>query len=444
VRPETRYAKSGDVHIAYQVLGDGPLDLVYVAGWISNIEAGWNEPRYAHFFERLASFSRVILFDKRGTGLSDRVPENELPSLEVRMDDVRAVMDAAGSERAAVFGMSEGGSMSMLFAATYPERTRALVLAGCFAKRLHSLDYPWAPTLEERERWLASVEETWGTAADLADLAPSVADDPVFRQWWAGYGRQSASPRAAVALGRMNTHIDVRDVLPTIRVPTLILHRVGDRDVNIEEARYMAARIPGARLVELPGSDHLVWTDNADRLLDEVEEFLTGARPVRDPDRVLATVLFTDIVRSTERAAAMGDQGWRMLLLRHDAAVREEIDRHRGRAIKSTGDGFLATFDGPARGIRCAAAIRRVVREMGLEIRAGLHTGECEVLGDDLGGVALHIAARVMAHAAPGEILVSGTVRDLVSGSGIAFADRGRHTLKGVPGEWALLSIEHV
>ncbi len=444
MRPETRYAKSGDLHIAYQVVGEGPFDLVYVPGWVSNVEVAWEEPRVARFLERLAAFSRLILFDKRGTGLSDRVPDDALPTLEERMDDVRAVMDAIGSERAAIFGWSEGGSMSMLFAATYPERTRALVLAGTFAKRLAAPDYPWAPTPDAREAWLREIETGWGGVVDLAVLAPSVASDESFRRWWSRYLRQSASPRAAALLGRMNTHVDVRDILPVIRVPTLVLHRVGDRDAHIEEARYLAAHIRDARLVELPGDDHLPWMEDPDRMLDEIQTFLTGVRPVREPDRILATVLFTDIVGSTERAAALGDQGWRGLLERHHAAVRRELERYRGREIKTTGDGFLASFDGPARGVRCAAAIRDAVREVGLEIRAGLHTGECEVLGNDLGGVALHIAARVMALAAPGEILVSSTLRDLVSGSRIAFADRGSYVLKGVPGEWNLLAVDTV
>jgi pimeloyl-ACP methyl ester carboxylesterase len=440
--PETRYARSGDVHIAYQTIGGGPFDLVYVPGWVSNVEACWEEPRYARFLARLASFSRLILFDKRGTGLSDRVPDTALPTLEQRMDDVRAVMDAAGSERAAVFGTSEGGNMSVLFAATYPERAIALVLAAVYAKRLQAPDYPWAPTPEERERWLDRLKNEWGGTVDLETLAPSVIGNGAFERWWAGYLRQSASPHAAVALGRMNTYIDVRDILPAVRVPTLVLHRTGDQDVSIEEARYIAARIPGAKLVELPGRDHLIWTEGSDQLLDEVEEFLTGERPATELNRLLATVLFTDIVGSTERAAEMGDQSWSDLLTRHHALIRRELDRFRGREIKTAGDGFLAAFDGPARAIRCAVAIRDRIAELGLAVRAGLHIGECEVMGDDLGGIAVHIGARVAGLAGAGEVLASSTVKDLVAGSGIAFADRGAHALKGVPGTWQLFAVE--
>ncbi len=439
--PETRYARSGDVHIAYQVVGEGPTDLVFVPGWVSNVEVLWEEPRVARFLERLASFARVILFDKRGTGLSDPVPEDGLPTLEQRMDDVRAVMDAAGSARAALFGFSEGGSMSVLFAATYPERTLALVTFGIFASRVWSEDYPWAPTPEQREAWLSLIERDWGRDADLATLAPSVAEDAAFRRWFGRYMRLSASPRAAVALGRMNTRIDVRDVLPTIRVPTLVMHRRDDADARVEEARYIAARIPGARLVELDGADHLVFTGDADAVLGEIEEFLTGARGGTDADRVLTTVLFTDVVDSTRRAAELGDRAWSELLERHHALVRRELARFRGTEVGTTGDGFLATFDGPARAVRCAAAITAAVTALGLRVRAGVHTGEVERRADDVRGLAVHVGARVCALAGPGEVLVSRTVRDLVSGSGLAFAPRGSHALKGVPGEWDLFAV---
>jgi pimeloyl-ACP methyl ester carboxylesterase len=434
--PETRYAKSGDVHIAYQVVGDGPFDLVYVPGWISNVELMWEEPAHARLLQRLASFSRLILFDKRGTGLSDPVPLDRLPTLEQRMDDVSAVMDAAASERAAIFGSSEGGLMSVLFAATYPERTEALIALAIYAKRIWSPDYPWAPTPEARAAEIEAIERSWGGEMDISSLAPS-ADD-AFKRRAITYFRRSASPGAAVALLRMNTQIDVRDVLPTIPVPTLILQRTGDRDVNVEEARWIAAQIPRAKYVELPGDEHLIWAGDVDAVVDEVEEFLTGVRPAREPDRVLATVLFTDIVRSTERAVEVGDRRWRDLLEEHHAAVRRELARFRGREVDSTGDGFLATFDGPARAVRCGAAARDAVRALGLELRAGVHTGEVEVANGSVRGIAVHTGARVLAAAGAGEVVVSQTVKDLVAGSGIEFAERGTHQLKGIPGEWRL------
>jgi class 3 adenylate cyclase len=436
--PETRYAKSGDLNIAYQVVGEGPFDLVYVPGWISNIELMWEEPAHAHLLRRLASFSRLILFDKRGTGMSDAVSVDRLPTLEQRMDDVRVVMDAAGSDQAAVFGSSEGGLMSVLFAATYPERTRALVAHAIYAKRIWSADYPWAPTPEERAAEIASLEREWAGEMDISNLAPSA--DEAFKRRAVAYLRRSASPGAAVALMRMNTQIDVRDVLPTIRVPTLVLHRVDDRDVNVEEARWIATQIPGAKYVELPGDEHIIWAGQVDGLIDEVEDFLTGTRPVHGGDRVLATVLFTDIVGSTERAADLGDRRWSQVLEQHHAIVRKELERFRGREVDTAGDGFLATFDGPARAIRCAYAVRDAVRSLRLEIRAGLHTGECEVVGDDVRGIAVHTGARVAGAAAPGEVLVSSTVRDLVAGSGVAFEERGEHELKGV-GAWRLYSV---
>jgi pimeloyl-ACP methyl ester carboxylesterase len=439
VQPETRYTKSGDLNIAYQVVGDGPPDLVYVPGWISNIELMWEEPGHARLLRRLASFSRLILFDKRGTGLSDAVPVDRLPTLEERMDDVRAVMDAAGSERAAIFGSSEGGLMSVLFAATYPERTSALIALAIYAKRLWSPDYPWAPTTEARAAEIEMIERTWGGEMDISELVPSA--DEAFKRRAVAYLRRSASPGAAVALLRMNSQIDVRDVLPTIRVPTLVLQRVADRDVNVEEGRWIAAQIPGSKYVELPGDEHLIWAGDVDAVVDEVEEFVTGSRPVHEPDRVLATVLFTDIVGSTERAAALGDRAWRGVLERHHAVVRKELERFRGREVDTAGDGFLATFDGPARAIRCARAIGEALTEFGLEVRAGLHTGECELIGDKVAGVAVHTGARVAASARPGEVLVSSTVKDLVAGSGIEFEDRGVHELKGVPGQWRLYAV---
>jgi pimeloyl-ACP methyl ester carboxylesterase len=438
-RPETRYAKNGGVNIAYQVVGEGPRDLIYVPGWISNVELNWEEPALAHVLERLASFSRLILFDKRGTGLSDPVPTDRLPTLEERMDDVRAVLDAVGSEETAVFGFSEGGLMSMLYAATYPERTTALLLFGVFAKRLWSPDYPWAPKPDDRARVIAELERDWSAQMDLDDLVPS--EDDAFKDRLATYFRRSASPGAAVALMRMNTQLDVRDVLPTIQAPTLVMHRKGDRDASVEEGRWIASRIPGATFIELPGDAHTLWAGNPDEVVDEIEEFLTGTRRGPEPDRVLATVLFTDIVGSTEQATRLGDRRWRDLLERHHALVREQLDRFQGREVDTAGDGFMATFDGPARAIRCASAVQGAMRGLGLEVRAGLHTGECELFGDKVAGVAVHTGARVAAAAGPGEVLVSQTVKDLVAGSGIEFEQRGTHVLKGVPGEWRLYAV---
>jgi pimeloyl-ACP methyl ester carboxylesterase len=439
--PDTRYARSGDVNIAYQVVGEGPPDLVYVPGWISNVDLNWEEPGYARFLGRLASFARLIVFDKRGTGLSDRVPVDQLPTLEQRMDDVRGVMDATGSERATLLGVSEGGPMCALFAATYPDRTANLIMYGTYARRSPGPGYPWGRPQEEHVARLQEIEEGWGGPVWLEPRAPSVMEDERFVNWWATYLRQSASPQAVLALTQMNYEVDVREVLPTIRVPTLVVHRTGDRIMHTEEARYLADRIAGARLVLLPGDDHLPWVADQDAILDEIEEFVTGVRPVHQPDRVLATVLFTDVVGSTERAAQLGDRRWRQLLQEHHAVVRRELDRYRGREIDTAGDGFLATFDGPARAIHCARAICDALRPLGLEIRAGVHTGEVELMDSNVGGIAVHIAARVMAAAGQGEVMVSSTVKDLVAGSGIGFEDRGEHALKGVPGEWHLFAV---
>ena len=444
MEPETRYARSEDVHIAYQVVGVGPRDLVLVPPFVSHVEHYWEDPLVTRFLTRLASFARLILFDKRGTGLSDRVPPDRLPTLEQRMDDVRAVMDAAGSRQAALFGLSEGGPMGALFAATYPERTTALVLYGTFASTVRDAAYPWAMDPQERRKVIEAIPEQWGRGTYAELLAPTLASDERFRSWWARLERLGASPGAAMALRRMNGQIDIRQTLSAIRVPTLVLHRTGDLDTSIEEGRYLAAHIPGARFVDLPGADHLPWAGDQDVLLDEVEEFLTGTRPAAEPDRVLATVLFTDIVSSTERAAELGDRRWRDVLFSHHAVVRRELDRFRGREVKTVGDGFLATFDGPARAVRCACAIRDGVGALGLSLRAGLHTGECELIGDDVGGIAVHIGARVAARALTGEVLVSSTVKDLVVGSGIDFQDRGAHRLKGVPGSWRLFAVNRV
>ncbi len=437
--PKTQYAKSGDVHIAYQVSGSGPLDLVWVPGFVSHLECQWEHPWSVRFLERLSSFSRLIRFDKRGTGLSDRV--GGIPTLEQRMDDVRAVMDAVGSQRAALFGISEGGPMSLLFAATYPQRTSALVLYGSYARRSWAPDHPSGWTEEEWRVVLDTIEKGWGDVVGLDLWAPSGVGDESYKQWWATYRRLAASPGAALAVMQMNKEIDVRHLLPSVRVPTLILHRTGDRVTRIEQARYLAEHVPGARLVEFPGIDHAPWVGDSDAILDEIEEFLTGVRHHAEADRVLATVLFTDIVGSTERAAALGDRGWRALLDSYYAAVRRELARFRGREIDTAGDGVFATFDGPARAIRCAGAINAAVRPLGIEVRAGLHTGECEVMGEKVGGIAVHIGARVASQASSGEVLVSNTVKDLVAGSGLRFEDRGVHALKGVPGEWRLFAV---
>ncbi len=437
VSRDIRYATSGDFQIAYDVFGAGPRDLVFVHGWVTNVELLWEHPRVARALERLASFCRVINFDKRGTGLSDRVPVDQLPTLEQRMDDVRAVMDDAGSERAVLFGHSEGGPMCALFAAANPERTEGLVLYGTFAVREWAPDYPWAPTREERERHVRRIKEEWGGVAHLDVLAPGVVDDKEFRDWWTRYLRSSASPAAAAALTSMNSNVDVRSILPSISVPTLIVHRSGDRSADVCGARWMAEQIPGSRLVELPGEDHLIWAD-PDPIIDVLEEFVTGVPPAEVPDRVLLTVLFTDIVASTETAAELGDAAWRRLLDRHDETVRRYLRRYQGREVKATGDGFLAVFDGPARAVRCAQAIAEAMVALGLQVRSGVHTGEVELRGNDLGGVAVHAGARIATVAGAGEVLVSRTVVDLVAGSGIVFESRGTHELRGIPGSWEL------
>jgi class 3 adenylate cyclase len=358
------------------------------------------------------------------------------------MDDVRAVMEAAGSSRAALFGISEGGPMSALFAATYPTKTSALVMYGTYAKWIRDPDYPWAPTRDDHETAFAAYEKRWGTPIGLRTFAPSVAHDERWRQWWARNQRLAASPGAGVALYRMNIEIDVRNVLPAITVPTLILHRAGDRLFDPQGAKYIAARIPGARYIELPGDDHIAWLGDSDALIGEIQEFLTGARPISEVDRVLATVMFVDIVNSTERAASLGGARWRDLLATYREQVRREITRFRGRVIDTAGDGVFASFDGPARAIRCAGAVRDTVATLGLTIRAGLHTGECEVVGDKVSGIGVHIGARVAANAGPGETLVTGTVKDLVAGSGLRFSDRGSHALKGVAGRWRLFAVQ--
>ena len=393
----------------------------------------------ARFLRRLASFSRLILFDKRGTGMSDPVPLDQMPTLEERMDDVRAVMDAVDSERATLLGHSEGGNMSILFAATYPERTEGLILVGCYAKRIPSDDYPWAPNVEDRAAEIAETERTFGDPDALPDwLAPSRMGDESFRNHMARYLRLGSSPKAAAHLLEMNTQIDTSHVLPTIQVPTLCLYRTDDQDVKVEEGRWIAERIPDSTFVEIPGPDHLLNASGAETILDEVEEFVTGYRASHRPERALATVLFTDIVGSTQLAAQLGDQAWRELLERHNTVVRAEIEKYRGRVVDTQGDGFLATFDGPARSITAAQSIIAALQPLGISVRAGVHTGEIEIVGDDVAGLAVHIGARVGALADTGEVLVSRTVKDLVAGSGIDFQDRGLHALKGVPDEWQL------
>ena len=440
--PKTQYAKSGRAHIAYQVLGEGPRDLVLVHGWISHLELLWEQPAAARCLRRLASFSRLILFDKRGTGLSDPVPVDQLPTLEQRMDDVRAVMDAAGSERAALMGISEGGPMNLLFAATYPKRTTALILVASYARLSAASDYPWGTPIEVSEKLLDHIDKKWGTGVLLGTLLASHKDDPQMLEWWARYQRQAASPGAAVALLRMSYDSDVRSALSAIRTPTLILHRAEDRMMPVAHSRYLAQYIQGAKFVELPGQDHLIFGGDADAMLDEIQEFLTGTREPNEPDRILATVLFADIVASTERAAQLGDHRWHELLEGYYELARRELIRFRGREIDTAGDGFFAAFDGPARAVRCAEALTTGVRALGIEVRAGLHTGECEVIGEKVGGIAVHIGARIAALARPGEVLVSNTVKDLVAGSGLAFEERGAQILKGVPGEWRLYAVK--
>ncbi len=438
--PETKFAQSGDASIAYQVLGQGPLDLIVVPGWVSHLEQAWEDPSYAHFLERLASFSRLILFDKRGTGLSDRI--TGIPTLEQRMDDVRAVMDAVGSQRAALFGVSEGGSMSILFAATYPERASALVLYGTIAKGWLVDDPSGALTREQDEASDDKWRKGWGGPVYIESAAPSVAHDERFRQWYAKFLRLSAGPTTVINLLRMYSKIDVSPILSTIHIPTLVLHRAGDLMIEVEQGRYLAEHIPGAKFVELAGEDHLWWVGDTEAIVNEIEEFVTGTRSVKTDDRVLATVLFLDIVGSTECAVALGDAGWHTVLDGYYATVRKELTRYRGKEIDTAGDGFFATFDGPARAIRCACAIRDAVKALGIEVRSGLHTGECELIGEKVGGIAVHIGARVMSKAGASEVLVSSTIKDLVAGSGIEFEDRGLHSLKGIPGEWRLFTVQ--
>lgn len=437
---ETHYTDSDGVSIAYQVHGSGPLDVVFVPGFVSHVELYWDDPTATRFLRRLASFARVILYDKRGQGLSDR--GGGPPTLEQSMDDLEAVIAGSGSERPAIFGVSEGGPMSMLFAATHPGRVSSLVLFGTFARMLRASDFPPGIPPEAMGAWGELIRREWGGPVGIDLWAPSAAGDAEFERWWARLLRSGTSPAGAVALMDLYREIDVRGVLPAIDVPTLILQRRDDRIARVGQGRYLAQAIPGARYVELEGADHLPVTGDADALLDEVEEFLVGSRRASEPERALATILFTDLVGSTERAAELGDRAWRALLERHDAAVRRQLAVHKGREVKTMGDGFLATFDGPARAIRCAQSLQDELDALGLEVRAGIHTGEVELIGDDVGGMAVNIGARIGALAGPGEVLVSSTVRELVVGSGLEFAERGVEKLKGAPGEWRLFAIE--
>ena len=428
--PDFKYALIGDVHLAYQVVGEGPPDILFIWGPYSNIEVIWEYPPARRTLERFSSIGRLIHFDRRGTGLSDRaVP---LPTLEEQMDDVVAVLDAVGSEKAVLIGGGDAAMMTALFAATHPERTSALVISDGRARVTVTDDFPWAFNEDQWQSIRSMVGDQWGQGVSQIVAAPTTMGDETVRRWWARVERMSLGP------GDVTRMFDVRAVLPTIQVPTLVMHRTGDQFSVIEQGRYFAEHIPGAKFVELPGEDHAGWEGDADSGNDEIEEFITGHRPVHEPNRVLATVLFTDIVGSTEKARELGDRKWREMLDRHDELARAELDRHQGRLVKTTGDGLLATFDGPARAIRCASTLRQVLP---VPIRAGLHTGEVELRGDDVGGIAVHIGARVAAAAEAGEVLVSRTVKDLVAGSGIAFTDRGTHTLKGVPDEWQLYSV---
>jgi class 3 adenylate cyclase len=440
--PETRYAKADDgVHIAYQVFGQGDLDLVMIPGFISHVEMYWEHPLVARFLHRLGSFARVTIFDKRGTGLSDRT--TPLPDTDQRMLDIQAVMDAAGTERAALLGISEGGPMSILFAASHPARTHALVLYGAYARTSWAPDFPEGTPADQIEELGRYVEERWGTGVGLAAWAPSIARDRREREIWSRFQRSGASPGAARALITTYGFIDVRSALPLVQAPTLVIHRRADKIVPVALGRHLAGSIDGARYVELDGEDHFFFTLDQDTVLDEIEEFLTGSRSTPDADRVLATVLFTDICGSTERAAALGDRRWRLVLDDHDATAARHVERFRGRLVKTTGDGILATFDGPARAVRCGRAISDEARSLGLDVRAGVHTGEVELRGDDVAGLGVHIAQRVCAVAGPGEVAVSRTVVDLAAGSGIDFTDHGDHDLKGVAGSWRLFLATH-
>ncbi|HVE75247.1 MAG TPA: adenylate/guanylate cyclase domain-containing protein [Actinomycetota bacterium] len=443
--PETKYAKGPGGHIAYQVLGDGPFDMLFMNAWFSHVDGRWEEPSFARMLRRFASFSRLIIFDKRGTGASDPLPQANT-TWEEWADDVKTVMDEVGSEKAAIVGVSDCGPMAMLFAATYPSRVSALVLANTFPRLTKSDDYPWGLEQEDVGKFLERIRSTWGTGGIVDVFSPSKVDDIAYRTWWAKYQRMAASPGMSTSMASLTFGIDVRDILGAIRVPTLVLHRKEFKFIPVAHGRFLGENIPNAKYVEVPGEDGFIYlgsAGNTNQLLDEIEEFLTGQRGVAEDDRELATVMFTDIVGSTEKAAQLGDRNWRELLDQHDDVVRQNLNRFRGKLVKGTGDGSLATFDGPARAIRSCAAIHAHVKErLGIEVRAGLHTGEVEVRGSDIGGITVHVGSRIMSVAGPSETLVSSVVKDLVAGSGIRFADRGVHTLKGVPDELHLYKVE--
>jgi class 3 adenylate cyclase len=440
VTPQTRYARRVEGMVAYQVLGTGPLDVVLLPDWVSNVEIMWEEPGLAHFLRRLASFSRLICYDKLGCGVSDRIAGVDHP-LEHYLDDVRATMEAVGSQRVNLLAHGEGGLIAMLFAATFPERVSSLILIDSAALRIRASDYEWGIPAEFFERYAELIVRGFGTGAWVDEIAPGRAQDRGFRDWYARYSRLSMGPTdCSVAWRGVMLRNDLRPILPAIRQPALVLHRAGNHYMRAGHGRYLAHHLPNARYVELPGAEHLYYTGDGDAILDEVQEFLTGTREVSDEDRVLATVLFTDIVGSTERANELGDRVWRQLLESFYTIARREVIRYRGREVDTAGDGFFAAFDGPARAIRCACAMRDAVSSLDISIRAGLHTGECERIGDKVGGIAVHTGARVAGQAQPNEVLVSSTVKDLVAGSGLQFQERGVHSLKGLPGEWRLFA----
>lgn len=438
--PDTRYARLEDAYIAYQAVGSGPRDIVFMSAWFSHVDGRWEEPRFAAMLRRLSGLGRLIVFDKRGSGASDPLPTME-PTWEDWADDIRAVMDAVGSERATVIGVGDSGPMALLFAATHPERVSSLVVVNTGARLLRDDDYPWGLTAEDLERFLTQAKETWGTGGLTDAFSPSAATDERYRQWWARYQRMGASPGRSVKMARLIFDMDVRNVLSTISVPTLVLHRRDFRLFPVEFGRYLAEHIPGAKLVELDGADGFIYLGDMNGVMDEIEEFVTGARRAPDIDRVLATVLITDMVGSTDLAGQLGDHRWRQILDQHDEIVRGGLAAYRGRLHRTTGDGILASFEGPGRAIRCAFEVRDALRRLGVEIRTGIHTGEIELRGNEIGGIAVHIAARLMTEAAGGEIIASSTVKDLVTGSEISFVDRGTHALKGVPQEWRLYVV---